>query len=165
SGGHACVIAAKQLAGGDGAAPRPASVALSAPSLDLRGRSKTMLRAVFGTEDATDPAVSPALCDVSFLDDVYVQVRIADTTVAGSPELVKKVRKAGGTAELDEYLATHGVAQPSVQRARITDLARHILAATGTERELPAEAAGEYDKDAVDRANEENWGPRPGAGN
>lgn len=165
SGGHACVIAAKQLAGGDGAAPRPASVALSAPSLDLRGRSKTMLRAVFGTEDATDPAVSPALGDVSFLDDVYVQVGTADTTVAGSPELVKKVREAGGTAELDEYLATHGVAQPSVQRARITDLARHILAATGTERELPAEAAGEYDKDAVDRANEENWGPRPGAGN
>ena len=66
-------------AGGDGAAPRPASVALSAPSLDLRGRSKTMLRAVFGTEDATDPAVSPALGDVSFLDDVYVQVGTADT--------------------------------------------------------------------------------------
>lgn len=176
SGGHACVIAAKLLAGdaGDtsgavgsgarGQAPQPALVALSAPSLDLRGRTKMMLRAVFGTEDATVPDVSPALGDVSFLGRVYVQTGSADTTVAGGPELVAAVREAGGAAELDEYLATHGVAQPSVQRARITDLARHILAATGTHRELPAEAPGEYDKDAVDRANEESWGPRPTTG-
>lgn len=162
SGGHACVIAAKMLAEGAGEpgerSPRLASVALSAPSLDLRGRAKTMLRAVFGTEDATDPAVSPALGDVSFLDTVYVQTGTEDTTVAGAPEFVAKVAEAGGTAVLDEYLATHGVAQPSVQRARITDLSRHILDATGTWRELPADAAGEYDKDAIDRANEESWG-------
>lgn len=162
SGAHACVIAARMLADGAGNAgeqsPPLASVALTAPSLDLRGRAATMLRAVFGTEDATDPSVSPALGDVSFLDTVYVQTGTEDTTVAGGPALVAKVTEAGGTAVLDEYLATHTVAQPSVQRTRITDLARHVLDATCTRREVPADAVGEYDKDAVDRANEESWG-------
>lgn len=158
SGAHACVHAARMLAGGPG---EPVLTALTAPSLDLRGRTSAMLRAVFGTDDATDPMVSPVLGDVSFLRRVHVQLGTADDTVAGGAELVDLVRKAGGDATVAEFLATHRVAQPSVQRARITDLARAILDATGTERDLPAEAAGEYDKDAVDRANEENWGPRP----
>lgn len=155
SGAHACVIAAGALAD---AGVELSLLALTAPSLDLRGRSPVMLRAIFGHDDATDPAVSPILGDVGALPPVHVQLGTMDDTVAGGEVLVGKLRDAGKPATLSSFLATHRVAVPAVQRARTTDLARRILDATGTGRELPGDPAGEYDKDAVDRANEESWG-------
>jgi acetyl esterase/lipase len=155
SGAHAAVIAAGLL---DDAGVDIASVALTTPSLDLRGRSAEMLTAIFGHADATDPAVSPALGDVARLPRVHVQLGSKDETVAGGDVVVAKLREAGKPATSSEFLSTHLVAVPAVQRERITDLARHILDATGTARELPGDPAGEYDKDAIDRANEESWG-------
>lgn len=156
SGGHAVVVAAKLLY--DDGVPLD-SVALTAPSLDLRGRAPQMLGAVFGGDaDPADPGVSPALGDVSWLSRVHVQLGTADDVVAGGDVLADAVARAGGRATVAEFLATHRVAVPAVQRARITDLARHILDATGTSRVIAGEAVGEYDKDAIDRANEESWG-------
>ncbi|WP_295628525.1 alpha/beta hydrolase [uncultured Corynebacterium sp.] len=155
SGGHTAVVAAKLLHDAGAAVD---SVALTAPALDLRGRAPEELAAVFGHNDAADPDVSPALGDVSWLPRVHVQLGTKDDSVAGGDVVVDKLRDAGRPATSSEFLATHLVAVPAVQRARITDLARHILDATGTERELPGDPAGDYDKDAIDRANREAWG-------
>ena len=155
SGGHAAFLAAKMLHDADADVT---SLALTAPSLDLRGRGTDMLEAIFGHADATDPSVSPALGDASWLPRLHVQTGSEDDTAAGGDVIVAKLKEAGGAATMSEFLATHFVAVPAVQRERITDLARHILDATGTARELPGDPSGDYDKDAIDRANEESWG-------
>ncbi|MFD5869314.1 alpha/beta hydrolase [Corynebacterium sp. NPDC060344] len=157
SGGHAAVVAAGLL---DDDAPDVgiSSIALTAPSLDLRGRSKEMLTAIFGHADAADPTVSPALGELPGVPRAHVQLGTMDETVSGGDVVVDKLLASGRPATSADFLATHLVAVPAVQRARITDLARHVLDATGTARELPGDPAGEYDKDAIDRANRESWG-------
>lgn len=89
---------------------------------------------------------------------VHVQAASRDTVVRPATEYLKKVEEAGGDATQAVFLATHQIAVPKVQREQITDAARFILEATHTERELPEDPAGEYDKEAIDRQNEESWG-------
>lgn len=151
SGGHAATLAA--LTGA-----QVASLALTMPALDQRGSGRGVSELMFGTKVPADhAAVSPVLADVSGLASVYVQTGSHDEVVAGGAEFAEAVAAAGGAGVAEEFLATHLVTPPVERRRRLTALAAHILAATGTEREFAEEPVGEYDKEAVDRANEESW--------
>ncbi|WP_448852010.1 alpha/beta hydrolase [Corynebacterium sp. 335C] len=154
SGGHAAALAA--LTGAD-----VASVALTMPALDLRGddRAAALAELMFGAPaDPASAAASPVVADVSALRRVHVQTASHDDVARGGAEFADAVRAAGGEATTAEFLATHMVTAPAERRRRITDLARHVIDVAGVPREVPEDPAGEYDKEAVDRANEESWG-------
>lgn len=89
---------------------------------------------------------------------LYVQSGSHDTVAVDVPELVAAAENAEIPVSTDSYLATHDVIPPAERRRRLTDLARTILEATGTEREIAPDAVGDYDKEAIDRGNEESWG-------
>lgn len=129
---------------------------LDKPALDLRGAPGIMLKEIFGTEDSSDPLVSPVLSDVLEGLRVHIQSAIKDGVVRPADEYVEKISAAGGKATTSAFMATHLVAEPTVQRQQITDAAKFILEVTGTDRDLPADAEGEYDKEAVDRHNEDS---------
>lgn len=152
SGGHSCVAAIDLIP-----ADLPVALLLNAPAVDARQAPEAMLRGAFGDAPADSKLVSPAIHPVTRKLRVHVQQNTKDGVVAPADEYLARVREAGGEASSSSFLATHSVATPTVQRERITDAARFILEVTGTERELPADATGEYDKDAVDRANEASW--------
>ncbi|MEJ6019810.1 alpha/beta hydrolase [Corynebacterium sp. H113] len=151
SGGHTCVRALDFITG------ELPVLALTAPALDLTGYSEELLTAVFGTTDAIDPTVSPVRRTIPQGLQVLVQLGSKDDTVRGGAEFAELVNAHGGSAMVKTYLATHLVAVPAVQRDRITDLARFIVKVTQTERELPDVAVGDYDKEAIDKANEDSW--------
>lgn len=151
SAGQVCTLAA--LTGAE-----VASLALTMPAVDLAGYAPATMAWIFGA--AVDPAsavASPVHADPALLPRLHVQLASHDDMARGGAELAAAAAAAGGAAEAVEFLGTHLVTPPAVHRARITDLARHVLAATGTSRELPGDPAGEYDKAAVDAANEARW--------
>lgn len=153
SGGHNVVSSVDQID-----QDIPVSLLLVAPALDLRGAAAVWLQAFFGTTDDSAKEVSPAAHKPSRSMRVHVQSASRDTVVRPATEYLKKVEEAGGKASQTEFLATHQIAVPKVQREQITDAARFILEVTHTSRELLEDPAGEYDKEAIDRQNEESWG-------
>lgn len=153
SGGHNVVCAVDQIS-----QETPVALLLVAPALDLRGAPAVWLQAFFGTSDDSAKEVSPGLHEPSRSMRVHVQAASRDTVVRPATEYLKKVEEAGGEVSQAEFLATHQIAVPKVQREQITDAARFILEVTHTERELPEDPAGEYDKEAIDRQNQESWG-------
>lgn len=158
SGGHAAALAV--LTGTE-----VASLALTMPALDQRDLGRDVTPLMFGAPvDPGTAAVSPVLADVSGIASVHVQTASADGVVRGGAEFAEAVRAAGGRGECVEFLATHMVTAPAERRRRITDLARHVIEVAGVPREIPEDPAGDYDKDAVDRANEESWGRPRGTG-
>lgn len=153
SGGHNVTSAVKQIP-----EETPVALLLVSPALDLRGAPEPWLKAFFGVTDAASEEVSPGLFAPSRSLRVHVQSASRDTVVRPATEFLEKVAEAGGTTSQSEFLATHQIAVPRVQREQITDAARFILEVTNTSRELPEDPAGEYDKEKVDRQNEESWG-------
>ncbi|MBV7295535.1 alpha/beta hydrolase [Corynebacterium sp. TAE3-ERU12] len=147
SGAHACLLAA--LTGTEAAL-----LALTMPAIDLTGTRSADVPWIYGQEglDPASAVVSPVRADPSKLPPVYVQTGSADDRAFGGPELA-----AATDGVVDEFLATHTIAAPAEQRRRITALARQILQATGTHRELADDPAGEYSKEAVDEANQRAW--------
>lgn len=136
----------------------PIALLLVSPALDLRGLAEDWLEAFFGTTDATSREVSPGLYAPSRALRVHVQSASMDSVVKPATEYLQKVKESGGEVSEREFLATHQIAMPITQRERITDAARFILEVTHTERALDDDPSGEYDKEAVDRQNEESWG-------
>lgn len=130
---------------------------LDKPAVDLRGAPGGMLREIFGTEDSSDPMVSPVLADVPGGLRVHVQSALKEDVVLPPDAFVEKVEQAGGTVSRSFFMSTHLVATPTVQREQITDSARFILEVTGTHRDLADDDEGIYDKEAVDRDNEKSW--------
>nr|WP_120492809.1 alpha/beta hydrolase [Corynebacterium lactis] len=153
SGGHNAVRAASKVS-----YSIPIALLLVSPALDLRGAPDSWLAEFFGTKDETSIEVSPGLHAPERPLQVHVQSATKDTVVRPATDYLAKVREAGGETSTSLFLATHQVATPTVQREQITDAARFILEVTHTERDLPADPAGEYDKEAIDRQNEESWG-------
>lgn len=153
SGGHACIVAVDLL-------PEDLDIALvlNAPAVDARLAPASMLRGAFGDALPDSRLVSPAIHPVKRPLRVHVQQNTQDGVVVPADDYMNRVREAGGSVSSSSFLATHSVSTPTVQRERITDAARFILEVTGTSRDLPADAKGEYDKDAIDRANEASWG-------
>ncbi|ALA68682.1 alpha/beta hydrolase [Corynebacterium lactis] len=156
SGGHTVVRASSKI-GNDTAV----ALLLVAPALDLRGAPAAWLEKYFGTSDDQSEEVSPGLYAPQTPLRVHVQSATKDTVVRPATEYLSKVREVGGVTSNSKFLATHQVAVPTVQRQQITDAARFILEVTNTERDLPGDPAGEYDKEAIDRENEASWGARP----
>ncbi|WP_297455166.1 alpha/beta hydrolase [uncultured Corynebacterium sp.] len=153
SGGHNVASAVEQISQNT-----PVALLLVSPALDLRGAPEAWLQVFFGTKDDSAREVSPGIHGPSRSLRVHVQSASRDTVVRPATEYLKKVEEAGGKTSQTEFLATHQIAVPKVQREQITDAARFILEVTHSSRELPEDPAGEYDKEAIDRQNEESWG-------
>lgn len=137
----------------------PLALLLLTPPLDLSQLPPVYLEAIFGPGAKPDSAVvSPGIHPLSRPLRVHVQSSTHDEIVPPADSFLAAVTAAGGIASQSSFLATHQIATPAEQRRRITDAAQFILEVTDTQRELPADPLGEYDKEEIDRRNEATWG-------
>ncbi len=92
---------------------------------------------------------------------VFIQLGSADK-VGTAPEdvaeaIAKTLTATAEDLETAEYLGTHVVAAPTVQRQRLSDIARFIRRQLNLSEELTEENPGEYNKEEIDRINRDSW--------
>lgn len=111
--------------------------------------------ALFAVTNPVLPGADVTADRLSRIGAVHVQTGTHDSVTSGGTELVAAAEEKAIPASAESFLSTHEVIPPAERRRRLTELARRILESTGTSRELAADPVGDYDKDAIDRDNEE----------
>lgn len=111
--------------------------------------------ALFAVTNPVLPDADITADRLSHIQSVYVQTGTHDVVTTGGDALLAAAEAKGIPASAAEFLSTHEVIPPAERRKRLTELARAVVESTGTSRDIAADPVGDYDKDVIDRENEE----------